>query len=215
MRSSSAARTRPVDDAELIRLVRLGHSDAYGELVRRYQDRVFNACWRVCGNVEDARDVTQDAFLKAYENLDSFRQESGFYTWLFRVAMNLSLSLRRSARNRRSRTYDAATDLGTTQAGGLAERLRRANREGDEPCSDTAVQSSVVKALLALDDEDRAVVVLRDIEGFDYRRIAEVLGMPLGTVRSKLHRSRAALRDAILPLLAQDGGANEPRTRVE
>ena len=202
MRSPSAARTRQVDDAELVRLVRTGQSDAFGELVRRYQDRVFNACWRVCGNAEDARDVTQDAFLKAYENLATFRQESGFYTWLFRVAMNLALSLKRSAKHRRTVSLDGGADSGGTQAGGLSDRLRRAREAADADApSDAEVQASVVRALQGLNEEDRAVVVLRDIEGFDYQQIAEILGMPLGTVRSKLHRSRAALRDAVLPTL--------------
>lgn len=205
MRSSSAARTRQVDDAELVRLVGAGHSDAFGELVRRYQDRVFNACWRVCGNAEDARDITQDAFLKAYENLATFRQESGFYTWLFRVAMNLALSLRRSAKHRRTVSLDAADGSGGTQASALADRLLRARDDADDLYPESVVQSNVVRALQTLDDGDRAVVVLRDIEGFDYRQIGEILGMPLGTVRSKLHRSRAALRDAVLPNLNSDG----------
>ncbi|MDO8631840.1 MAG: sigma-70 family RNA polymerase sigma factor, partial [Phycisphaerales bacterium] len=88
------------DDRELVRRVKSGQTEAYGELVRRYQDRVFNTCWRICGHLEDARDLTQEAFLKAFESLDAFRQESGFYTWIFRVAVNLSLSHRRSAGRR-------------------------------------------------------------------------------------------------------------------
>src|SRR3989304_4475993 len=99
-RSSELAQ---VGDGELVERVQRGQTEAYGELVRRYQDRVFNACWRICGHLEDARDLTQEAFLKAFEGLGSFRQQSGFYTWIFRVAVNLSLSPRRHVRGRRVR----------------------------------------------------------------------------------------------------------------
>ncbi len=191
------------DDRELVRRVKSGQTEAYGELVRRYQDRVFNTCWRICGHLEDARDLTQDAFLKAFESLDAFRQESGFYTWIFRVAVNLSLSHRRSAGRRRMASLEGIAAAGGTQAEELARRVRRS--EGDDPspaASDAELQARIAHALSAaggLDDEHRAVVVLRDIEGFDYRQIAAILDIPPGTVKSRLHRARMALREAMTP----------------
>ena len=205
--ASNDGRRPEVDDRELVRRVKSGQTQAYGELIRRYQDRVFNACWRICGHLEDARDLTQDAFLKAFENLDAFRQESGFYTWVFRVAVNLALSHKRTAARRRTVSLDgdprtAGTHAGGTQAAGLLPPVERSHEESPSRRVDEAeIQGELVRALSALDDEHRAVVVLRDIEGFDYREIGAILELPTGTVKSRLHRARAALRDAVAPLL--------------
>ena len=99
---------RPIvlEDVQLIEKVKAGQTEAYGELVRKYQDRVFNTCWRICGHLEDARDLTQEAFLKTFDNLASFRHQSGFYTWVYRVAVNLAISHRRSAKRRQTVSLD-------------------------------------------------------------------------------------------------------------
>jgi len=202
------SQTPACDDRELVRRVQSGQTQAYGELVRRYQDRVFNTCWRICGHLEDARDLTQDAFLKAFENLDAFRQESGFYTWVFRVAVNLSLSQRRSASRRRMASLESGAATGGTQAEDLARRVRRS--ENDDPAqaaSDADLQGRVAHALQILDDDHRAVVVLRDMEGLDYLQIGTILDIPPGTVKSRLHRARMALRAALSPAR---GGLSEP-----
>ena len=94
------------EDALLVERVRSGDVEAFGLLVSRYQDRVYNTCWRVCGHVEDARDLTQEAFLRAYQSIASFQGHSGFYTWIFRIAVNLALSHRRKARYRRAQSLD-------------------------------------------------------------------------------------------------------------
>ena len=111
------------DDRELVRRVQSGQTQAYGELVRRYQDRVFNTCWRICGHLEDARDLTQDAFLKAFENLDAFRQESGFYTWVFRFK-SMTLPSTTKARSTASRTKTIAQILPRVIPGGPVGRLQ-------------------------------------------------------------------------------------------
>ena len=198
-----------VEDVELVERVKQGQTEAYGELVRRYQDRVFNACWRICGHLEDARDLTQEAFLKAFEGLGNFRQQSGFYTWIFRVAVNLSLSHRRNLHRRRTVSLDAAS------AGTLAEELvkrespRAAVRDesDDDPTrglGEAELHAAVAGALQTLDDDHRAVIVLRDIEGFDYQEIATILQIPPGTVKSRLFRARIALQKAIAPAISRE-----------
>lgn len=202
---TSACDLRPVslEDAQLIEKVKGGQTEVYGTLVRKYQDRVFNTCWRICGHLEDARDLTQEAFLKAFEGLRSFRRQSGFYTWVFRIAVNLALTHRRSAQRRRAASLDQNPDLGATgrQADGLAKWAGERSDEGDpaQAASDAELQRSVIRALQGLEDDYRAVVVLRDIEGLDYQAIGEILDIPAGTVKSRLHRARMALRQAILP----------------
>jgi len=198
--SEHGLRPASLEDAQLIQRIMAGHTEAYGELVRKYQDRVFNTCWRICGHLEDARDLTQEAFLRAFENLRTFRRSSGFYTWIFRVAVNLTLSHRRNMLRKRTTSLDQAWETSGTQAAALAWRAGR-QTEGDDPpqaASDAELHGRVVRALQELDDDHRAVVVLRDIEGLDYREIGEVLDIPAGTVKSRLHRARMALRQAVL-----------------
>jgi RNA polymerase sigma-70 factor (ECF subfamily) len=198
--SGHGARPVELEDVRLIEQVKAGQTEAFAGLVRKYQDRVFNACWRICGNLEDARDLTQEAFLKAFDSLDTFRRQSGFYTWMYRIAVNLALSHRRGSRRRQVLSLDQGANIDGTQAAGLAGRV--ADRIQNDPAvrtDDAEMQRAVVQALQSLDDDHRAVVVLRDIEGLDYREIAEVLQIPTGTVKSRLHRARATLAEAIGP----------------
>lgn len=190
--------TGSVEDAELVERVKSGHTEAFGELVLRYQDRIFNTCWRICGHLEDARDITQQAFLRAYEALPGFRHESGFYTWIYRVAVNLALSHRRSAARRRTISLDGSPQSGTQAESLTRERVTAA--DATERRTATAdLQRAVAHALQELSEDDRAVLVLRDIEEFDYQEIAAILEVPTGTVKSRLHRARMALREAIAP----------------
>ncbi len=194
-----------VGDDILIDRVKRGQTEAYGELVRKYQDRVFNACWRICGHLEDARDLTQEAFLKAFEGLSGFRGQSGFYTWIFRVAVNLSLSHRRNVRRRRTLPLDANAGETGAQTDELARRAR--NESIDDPTrgpDEAELHRAVAHALQSLDEDQRAVVVLRDIEGFDYQEIASILQVPPGTVKSRLFRARIALQQAIDPALTRE-----------
>ena len=195
---------RPVslEEAELVEKVKAGQTEAYGELVRKYQDRVFNTCWRICGHLEDARDLTQEAFLKAFAGIAGFRHESGFYTWIFRVAVNLALSHRRKEARSHTVSLDQVSGAGGTQAEDLAKRIGA--EHDDDPAraaSDAELQGVAARALHTLDGDQRAVIVLRDIEGLGYQEIGMILDIPPGTVRSRLHRARMALRKAIVPAL--------------
>jgi RNA polymerase sigma-70 factor, ECF subfamily len=193
--TEAAKRDLPVGDHVLVEQVKAGQTQSYGELVRRYQDRIFNTCWRICGHVEDARDLTQEAFLKAFESLEGYRQESGFYTWIFRVATNLAISHRRSS-GRKKAVFDGHASLARSQADALLRRTEKGVGDAGERPADVSARAAAM--LQMLDDEQRAVVVLRDIEGFDYQQIGDILGLPTGTVKSRLHRARMSLRDAIL-----------------
>lgn len=184
-----------IEDALVIERVKNGDTAAFGELVRKYQDRVFNACWRLCGNLEDAKDLTQEAFVKTLEAISSFRYQSAFYTWLFRVAVNVTISHRRSRQRRQTLSLD---DAG---GGHQARGLMRVVSDGNNPTDTTELNHQLVKAMQGLDDDHRAVLVLRDVEGFDYKQISEVLDIPQGTVKSRLFRSRMAMREAIQPWL--------------
>ncbi len=185
---------RGTDDALLARQAQAGDLGAFSRLVVRYQDRVLNLCWRLSGNLEDAQDLAQEAFLKALEKITSYRHQAGFYTWLFRIAVNQALSLRRKTGRRPTLSLHACSDDGQELIERVGDpRLAAADRmlEMDE------ARACIEKALDDLEDDHRCVLVLRDIEGMDYQQMADVLEVSVGTIKSRLHRARMALRERL------------------
>ena len=177
-------------DGELVRQAQRGAAEAFAELVARYQDRVYNTCYRLCHNHDDALDLTQTTFVKALENLPRFEARAEFYTWLFRIATNLALSERRSRRRRPSVPLDNPDSHGRlhepSERHNVAERIEQKE-----------MHQRVEEALERLEPEFRVAVVLKDIEGLDYATIATILEVPLGTVKSRIHRGRLMLREML------------------
>jgi RNA polymerase sigma-70 factor (ECF subfamily) len=174
---------------------------AFGLLVAKYQDRIYNLILRLCGNASDAEELAQETFLKALEKIAQFRGNSLFYTWLFRIAANLAISFRR--RGARVKFHSlAAGDDGDGQTG-LEARLADAREPSPQHAVASAeTASAVLRALEELDEEARLVVVLRDVEDMDYSQIAEVLELPVGTVKSRLHRARCLLKEKLSDLVS-------------
>ena len=200
-------------DVLLLQKAQAGDRGAYGQIVILYQDRLYNAVLRLVGDREEARELTQEAFTRGLEKIESFRGDASPYTWLFRIAVNLAISQLRKVRRLRIFSLDRpnAGAFGRRGSGGggggyqdeqgpsLLERISRdrtasapperlVNRERDQ---------MVLSALGRLDAEYRAVLVMRDVEGFDYQQMADILGLPLGTLKSRLFRARMALRDEL------------------
>jgi RNA polymerase sigma-70 factor (ECF subfamily) len=169
------------DDASLVKAHLDGDKRAFDEIVSRYERRVWGICLRMCGEVEDARDAAQDTFVTAFRALRTFRGDAALSTWLHRIAVNASLDVIRKRSRRRDQPIDEMIDLSSDDLppDELAIRGQRA--------------SLVQKALRKLSDDHRAVVVLHDILSLEYPEVAEVLQLPLGTVKSRLHRARAEL----------------------
>jgi RNA polymerase sigma-70 factor, ECF subfamily len=178
------------DDAPLIAATLAGDSAAFGRLVGLYQDRLYNSLVRVVG--EDADDIVQDAFVQAYLKLDSFRGSSAFYTWLYRIAFNLAMSHAR--RGKKTASLDGLKD----GWGSEPTDHQPAPDAGLERREDVEL---VQTALAELNTEYRTILVLREIDGCRYDEIAEILDLPVGTVRSRLFRARLALRDQLAPRL--------------
>lgn len=175
------------DDAQTIHQILDGDVEAYATLVRKYQDRLFRALVYAAGCAEDAEDVAQEAFFQAYAKLNSFQGHSGFYTWLYRIAFNLLASRRRKRHELpmdplRMFAECEPVDLGNDPANS-AQRAEQA--------------AQVQMALASLTDEYRTILVLREMDGCDYETIAGILELPVGTVRSRLHRARMQLRECL------------------
>ena len=186
-------------DAVLVRQVQAGKVHAYADLVRKYQDRVYNVCWRICGSTEDAADLTQEAFLKALEAIDSFRGRSSFFTWIFRIAVNLARTHQRKASCRRAISLDGSPPAKEGDPAGPLWRLVRDERSPDPAAAAAGSERrrQVALALTDLEEDYRVVIVLRDVEGLDYQEIADTLELPVGTVKSRIHRGRLALREIL------------------
>ena len=188
------------EDLETIRRCRAGSPEAFAGLVRKYQDRVFNVTYRLLGDYEEARDVTQAAFIRAYQSLEGFKGGSAFYTWLYRIAVNAALDARKRRARRPDRTVE---DFEKTVA--ALHRSGSHNLEADSPAHHlirTEEYRRIIEAIDALEDSYRVVVVLRDIDGLDYHEIAEVTGLAAGTVKSRLHRARLMLRDKLKDMVS-------------
>ena len=185
------------DDRELVAQSQAGDLAAFEVLVEKYRQRVWRLTFNVLRDREDAWDAAQEAFVRAWQALGNFRGQSAFYTWLFRIAMNAA-SDRLRQRAARGRAF------GTERVGD--EEMERTLTDTDESAEDRALRAEqrarIQKALAALPEHHRTIIMLSDLEGLSYREIAEVLEIPMGTVMSRLHNARKKMRDVLGPLLA-------------
>ena len=203
----SSAAPDPLE-LELLKKAKDGDRGAYGKLVAIYQDRLYNAILRIVGDHDDARELAQETFTRGLDKLDGFRGEASPYTWLFRIATNLAISRLRKVQRHRTFSLDRpGGDSGhghsgnggnnDDQASSLMNRMASTESTPADEMLRRERNQQVLAALGRLDAEYRAVLVMRDIEGFDYQQMADVLGLPLGTLKSRLFRARLALRDEL------------------
>ncbi|MDF2628976.1 MAG: polymerase ECF-type sigma factor [Symbiobacteriaceae bacterium] len=180
-----------VADETLVRRAQKGDQAALSELITRYERKTYNLAYRLMGNHADASDAAQEALVRVYTRLPNFRGDSAFSTWLFRVVTNTCLDeLRRRGRLR----HQSLDNPLPAEEGALP---RQTTDESDGPIERAErreVQAAVQRAINRLPDEYRAVVVMRDLQDLTYHEIAAVLGTSLGTIKSRLHRARQALR---------------------
>jgi RNA polymerase sigma-70 factor, ECF subfamily len=193
---SKAQTNTMISDQQLIDAVRAGDQAGFDELFQRYHRRLFGLLWHACGNRDLAEDLGQEAFFRAYRKLHLYSGHAQFYTWLAKIAMNLLISYHRKRRieNQLAREgFDAAAD--SLQADNPPESKLESNE----------TQQCVQQAIAMLDEDRRIVLLLRDFEEMDYEAIAHVLDLPIGTVRSRLHRARSDLKILIQSKAAQLG----------
>jgi RNA polymerase sigma-70 factor (ECF subfamily) len=178
------------DDHRLIAECLQGNTAAFGALVRRYEERLYHSVYRLMDNAEDALDVVQEAFLSAYQSLDSFKGDALFFTWLYRIAVNTAISMKRKQR--------VALSLDGRDGEPGIEPLDPSEESRPEHALEQAEQEQLIqRALSRLSPEHRTVLVLKDMEGQKYETMAEILGVPVGTIRSRLHRARLELRQLL------------------
>jgi RNA polymerase sigma-70 factor (ECF subfamily) len=184
-----------VNDDQLIDEALTGNSTAFGKLVLKYQDRLCHTITHVMGSADDAYDVVQDTFVQAFLRLESFQRTAAFYTWLYRIGLNMAMTHLR--RRKPALSIDRMRDA-------TSQEPIDPGRGPDGPMRQQERVDQVQAALATLSEEFRVVLVLRDMEDCDYQTIAEMLELPLGTVRSRLHRARLQLRDQLKEVMQTD-----------
>jgi len=190
-------------DLEAVKRAARGDHEAFRVLVERYQGRAFGLALRVMGDEEQARDVVQDAFLKAYRSLDRFEGRSSFYTWFYRVVMNLCIDAKRRQPPGRMVDWDESHALEAPAGTGL-DAVDPAHQQESSPAGDlerAELREILQRAIEALPEDARQTLTLREVDGLSYSEIAKLLGIPKGTVMSRLHYARRRVR----ALLAEHG----------
>jgi len=178
-------------DGELVSRSRGGDLAAYDELMRRYSGRIYSVVYNITGNREDAEDLVQDTFVKAYQSLDRFMGKASFYTWIYRIAVNRTLNFIKK-RNRKSALSLNDMDLGLERDPAYIELSSKGGPLHDASIGE--LQEKLNAALQTLSKKHRTVVVLHDIQGLPHEEIAKIVGVSEGTVRSRLHYARQQLQ---------------------
>jgi RNA polymerase sigma-70 factor (ECF subfamily) len=186
---SDATVSADLSDAECVRRLQQGETEAFAVLVERHQKTIFNLLYRMLGDYDDAAEVSQEAFLSAYRSIKSFRGDASFSTWLYRIAVNHANTRRKSValwqqRTARLESLEPASDGDSDPADALERKEMR---------------ERVQAALNGLEAEDATIILLRDLQDVPYEAVADILDVPIGTVKSRLHRARRALKARLAP----------------
>ena len=179
-------RTTMDNEIALIKLVKKGDKKAYNALVLKYQDRLVFSVYKFLKDFELAQDIAQEAFIKAYKNIEKFRGDSQFYTWIYRIAINTAKNVI-STKARASEVYDNDT------ADQLLSESATTSENPENILQAEQLRSEINKALQNLPEDIRVTLSLREFDGLSYEEIAKVLNCPIGTVRSRIHKGREML----------------------
>ena len=193
----------PLEDRQLIERCRTGDREAFDELVRRYEKQAYNLAYRLSGNYDDASDVVVEAFVRVFQGLHTFRGEANFGTWLHRVVVNTFLDMRKRSKGRHHVSLEEQLELD----GDTVSRQIEDTSPGPEELVEQEEREEVLqKAIAQLPPERRILIVLYHFENLSYEEIAQMLNLPVGTVKSRLNRARLALREILQPSRELFGG---------
>lgn len=176
-----------ISDAEYVRRLQQGETDAFEMLVRRHEKTIFNLVYRMLGDYDEAAETSQEVFLSAYRAIDRFRGDANFSTWLYRIALNHT-STRRKSLNRHQQRNVSLDDT---------EPVRDPQPGPAETMEKKEIRERVQRALNTLEPDDATVILLRDLQDIPYEEVARLLEIPVGTVKSRLHRARQALKSQL------------------
>ena len=178
----------------LVKRAKKGNISAFEELIIEHESKVYNIAYRILNNEEDAKDLSQEVFIKAFNSLHKFREDSSFSTWLYRIAMNTCIDELRKRKGRES--YSIDRDIQTDE-GTIPREFQDKQLNPEEELMNKELASQIQWALNHLSETYKEVIILRDFQGFDYKQISQILGCSLGTVKSRISRARTELKTCL------------------
>ncbi|HOQ17167.1 MAG: sigma-70 family RNA polymerase sigma factor [Epulopiscium sp.] len=179
----------------LVKRAKKGNISAFEELIIEHESKVYNIAYRILNNEEDAKDLSQEVFIKAFNSLHKFREDSSFSTWLYRIAMNTCIDELRKRKGRES--YSIDRDIQTDE-GTIPREFQDKQLNPEEELMNKELASQIQWALNHLSETYKEVIILRDFQGFDYKQISQILGCSLGTVKSRISRARTELKNVLI-----------------
>src|SRR5487761_2162250 len=184
-------RAIPTAELELVRRAQHGDLEAYDELIKRYQERIYATVYHMTSNHEDANDLAQEAFIKAFQAIKSFKGGSSFYTWLYRIAVNKTINFLKQRKNRLHMSLNDL-DFNTENNPDLVALISDKTPRREAGLKE--LQEKLIEALLKLSEQHRLVMVLHDVQGQSHEEIAEIMNCNIGTVRSRLFYARQQMQ---------------------
>jgi RNA polymerase sigma-70 factor (ECF subfamily) len=181
----------------------MGDVDAFEEIVMKYQKRMFNISYRMLGDYNEAAEAVQDAFVSVFRNIKGFRGESGLFTWISAIVVNMSRNRLRQMRKRAFREELSVDDPVDTDCGQIIKEPVSDDLSVLDKLEKREMQQKVEGCINGLDSEFREVIVLRDIQGFSYEEISDMLNIAVGTVKSRLHRARIAVKNCLRKFIGE------------
>ena len=185
------------EDSQLVQEILDGHPNAYRGIVERYQGRIYSVVFGMVRNPEDAKEISQEAFVKAFQKLHTFRLESKFYTWLCRISINLSIDHLRKKGRRSHSEFDEGIAI-KNSSGDIIES--HSSSRPDKALERSQLHQRIIQEVEKLPSEQKQAIVLREIDGLSYREISEIMNIPEGTVMSRLFYARKKLQEALRDL---------------
>lgn len=189
------------NEARLVKRAKQGDMHAFEELIIQHEKIVYNVALRMMNHSEDAKDISQEVFLKAYRNIGNFDERSQFSTWIYRITANTCIDEMRKRKGRQSFSLEEELE---SEEGSMQWQVADAGETPEESMLREEQKSEILQALESLSPEHKVAVILRDIKGLSYEEIAEILELTLGTVKSRISRGRNQLKQEILKLREQD-----------
>ncbi len=191
------------EDSKFVALCKKGDVDAFENLVVKYQKRALNIAYRIIENYEEACEITQEAFVSVYKSIKSFREESKFSTWLYTIVVNHSKNRLKKIGSKNYYEHTSIDDPVNTNDGSVKVDYPSCELGVTEVLEKKDIQKKVQGCINSLDDEFKEVVILRDIQGFSYEEIRDILKIPFGTVKSRLSRARDGVKNCLKGVLGE------------
>jgi RNA polymerase sigma-70 factor (ECF subfamily) len=190
-------KTSPKIQKEVIESCKAGNEKAFAEIVFLYQKKVFNIAYRMLGNFEEAKDLAQEVFISVFESIKDLKEEIKFDAWLTQITLNHCRNRWKYLKRRQYFNSESLDDPIETEEGNIPKALVDPSEGPETLYEKKSIQEFIQRGLLELKEDQRELLVLRDLQGFSYEEMGELLGLPEGTIKSKLHRARMGLKEVL------------------